>query len=171
MNRDCRIYRRSTLLQMKEGDPDWEAVIDGLEVVSGGGKDERFQIITSGLQIPACSFVSRTDDDNWYIDTGVDYDGGRMYIGQRDFDGMASAAGYIAKSSVSRVYEENVRLRNELAIAKSLVGDLRAAVAGLVGATPMETSSRAKVAQRTVEDQLDALGEHTDTSDLDLNAL
>lgn len=173
MNRDYRIYRRSTLLQMKEGDPDWEEVIDGLEVVNPpGGIDHRFQLVLPGhLFLPACSLISRTDDDAWFLDTGVEVDQGRVYIGQRDFDGMASVCGYVAKASVSRVSEENARLKNDLAIARNLITDLRGAVAGLVGATPVERSEISRARKPTSRDESFSLGDEADSSDLDLDAL
>jgi hypothetical protein len=157
---------------MKEGDPDWEQVVDSLEVVGPlGGKDERFQLLTTGLQLPACSFISRTDDDVWFIDTGVENDLGVMYIGERDFSGMASLAGFISKASASRIFEENGRLRSELDLARSLITDLRAAVAGLVGASPVERSEISAARKRTDRLELESLGEETDSSDLDLDAI
>ena len=172
MNRDCRIYRRSTLLQMKEGDPDWESVVDSLELVGPVvGKDDRFQLITGGLQLPACSFVSRTDDDVWFIDTGVEFDGGRMYVGEKDFSGMASVAGYVPKASVSRVYEDNTRLRGELELARNLISDLRSAVAGLVGAAPVERNSAPRTRQRANKDEPLSFGESADAENLDLDSL
>lgn len=167
MNRDHRIYRRSTLLQLGI-DPD---ILDPLEVIESDGKDARFQLLTGGLQLPACSFVSRTDDDVWFIDTGVEYDGGRMYVGERDFSGMASVAGYISKARASRVYEDNERLRNDLAIARNLISDLRSAVAGLVGAAPVERNPSRRIGERTVGLELEALGDETNSPNLDLDAL
>lgn len=172
MNRDCRIYRRSTIIQMKPGDPEWEETVDSLEIVNPvGGKDARFQLITDGLQLPACSFVSRSIDDVWFLDTGVEFDGGRMYVGEKDFVGMASVAGFVSKASVSRIYEENERLNRDLAIARDLISDLRSAVAGLVGSSALERSSSARTRERTDSDELITLGSKADTSDLDLDAL
>jgi hypothetical protein len=157
---------------MKEGDPDWEETVDSLEVVSPvGGKDARFQLLTTGLQLPACSFVSRSIDDVWFLDTGVDFDGGRMYIGEKDFVGLASVAGYVSKASASRVYEENERLNRDLTIARNLIRDLRAAVAGLVGAAPVEGSENARARKRTDSDEPLSLGTEANPSDLDLDAL
>lgn len=172
MNRDYRIYRRSTLLQLNS-DPTWETTIDGLEVVNPpGGTDHRFQLVLPGnLFMPSCSLVSRTDDDPWFLDTGVEVDQGRVYIGQRDFEGMASVCGYVAKASVSRVNEENVVLKNDLAIARNLISDLRSAVAGLVGASTLERSAPSRTEQRPNRDKLEAFGSETDPSDLDLDAL
>ena len=173
MNRDYRIYRRSTLLQLSEPhtSEEWREIIDSLEVVDPpGGKDDRFQLVfREALHIPACSFVSRTDDDVWFIDTGVEFDGGRMYIGEKDFKGLASVAGYFAKSAASRVYEENERLRTELDLAKHLIGDLRSSIASLVGATPMEKSQTGPNRQRTASTELLSLGDDEDSSDLDLD--
>ena len=157
MNRDNRIYRRSTLLQLSE-DPTWPETIDSLEIANPvGPPDARFQLVTGNLQIPACSFVSRGIDDAWFIDTGVDYDGGRMYIGQNDFEGMASVAGYVAKSSVSRIYEENERLRHDLVLAQSVIGDLRRAVAGMVGAATVERDEDGTITQRTSKSEPEPL--------------
>jgi hypothetical protein len=107
----------------------------------------------------------------WYIDTGVDFDGGRMYIGERDFSGMASLAGFVSKASVARVYEENERLNRDLAVAKSLIVDLRAAVAGLVGASPLEGSTPSPTRKRAASDKPISLGDETDPADMDLDAL
>ena len=168
MNRDCRIYRRSTLLQAGID----QDTLDSLELVDPvGPPDARFQLLTDGLQLPSCSFVSRTDDDVWFLDTGVEYDGGRMYVGERDFSGMASVAGYVSKASVSRVYEENEKLRNDLVIAKSLINDLRGAVAGLVGATTMERSETRSSGKRATSIDAEPRGNSPDTSDLDVDAL
>jgi hypothetical protein len=159
------------LLQLSET-PEWEEVIDGLEVVDPvGPKDARFQLVTGGLQIPTCSFVSRTNDDVWFIDTGVDFDGGRMYVGKQDFDGMASVAGYVSKASVGRVYEENERLRGELVLAKSLIADLRVAVAGLVGASTMEASKGPRTTEPAHSVEPEPRRDETNTSDLDLDSL
>lgn len=172
MNRDHRIYRRSTLLQLND-DPSWSTTIDGLEVVNPpGGYDHRFQLVLPGhLFLPACSLVSRTDDDAWFLDTGVEVDEGRVYIGQRDFEGMASVCGYVAKASVSRVNEENTVLKNDLAIARNLISDLRSAVAGLVGASTLERSAPGRTISSADRVELEAFGDTTDSSDLDFNAL
>ena len=166
MNRDHRIYRRSTLLQLSE-DPLWQDTVDQLEVTSPvGPPDARFQLITGNLQMPACSFVSRSIDDTWFIDTGVDFDGGRMYVGQTDFEGMASVAGYVSKSTVSRIYEENERLRHDLALAQSVIGDLRRAVATMVGASTVERDSDGGITQRTSKSEPESLEREDADEDL-----
>lgn len=167
MNRDHRIYRRSTLIQAGID----EETVDSLEILSYEGKDDRFQLITSGLQLPACSFVSRTYDDVWFIDTGVDFDDGRMYVGEKDFSGMASVAGYVSKSSVGRIYEENERLGAELDLARALIIDLRDAVAGLVGAPSLAGNPIPRIRERANQGESPAFGDETDLENLDLDSL
>lgn len=166
MNKDHRIYRRSTLLQLGID----EDVIDGLEVVDlPGGPDARFQLVRPGnLFMPACSLISRTIDDVWFLDTGVEVDGGRVYIGQVDFEGMARVCGFVSKASVARVDEENRKVKRDLAVALDLINVMRATIAQLVGA---EVSTGAS--PRVVEDAADirefeALGDKADSKNLDL---
>lgn len=51
--------------------------------------------VRSELVPPACSFSSRTSDDEWFIDCAYDVDYfGVFYIGKKDFDEMCRVVGY-----------------------------------------------------------------------------
>lgn len=147
MNQDIRLYRRSTLIQ---GGME-EEVVDSLEVVGPiTGKDERFQLLTDAgqLQIPSCSYISRSIDDPWFIDTGVEIDEGQLYIGRTDFEGLASVAGYISRARVERVLEENGRLNHDLVMARHIISDLRNVVARVVGTQTVEVTETGSLTQR-----------------------
>jgi hypothetical protein len=145
MNKDVRLYRRSTLLQCGIE----EETIDALEVTHHVGKDGRFQLLTdaSKLQIPACSYISRSNDDAWFLDTGVEIDEGQLYIGRGDFEGLATVAGFVSKSSVARVMDENERLKRELDTCHKLITDLRTAVGDLVGLSTVDRTSEGSLTQ------------------------
>lgn len=167
MNRDTRLYHRSTLIQAGLE----EDVVDSLEIVGPlNGKDERFQLLTdaSTLQIPSCSYISRSIDDAWFLDTGVEIDEGQLYIGRTDFEGLASVAGYISKSRVSRIVEENGRLRHDLAMARNIIDGLRNVVARMVGTQTVEVTESGSLTQRAVATKSRTRRESEDVEDLDI---
>lgn len=168
MNRDIRLYRRTTLIQAGIE----EETVDALEVVGPlTGKDERFQILTDAgrLQIPSCSYISRTIDDPWFIDTGVEIDEGQLYIGRTDFEGLASVAGYISRSRVSRVLEENERLTHDLAMARSIISDLRNVVANVVSTQTVEVTESGAITQRPASTEPRSRRANQDVEDLDFS--
>lgn len=145
MQADVRLYRRSTIIQLGVD----EETLDTLEVGYYSSKDGRFQLITNRgqLQLPACSYISRSDDDPWFIDTGVEIDEGQLYIGRTDFEGLASVAGYVSSASVQRTFDENERLKSELDTCHRLITDLRTAVGDLVGLSTIDRTSEGSLTQ------------------------
>jgi hypothetical protein len=119
----------------------WEETIDGLEVVDpiGHPDSSRFILLPAGspLQLPACSFISRSSDEPWMIWTGLEIDEGAVYIGKGDFHEMSRVAGYVPESAISRAQKDNERLQNDLVIAIGTINSLRNAIADLVGTQPI----------------------------------
>jgi hypothetical protein len=166
MQADVRLYRRSTIIQMGVD----EETLDTLEVGYYSSKDGRFQLITNRgqLQIPACSYISRSDDDPWFIDTGVEIDEGQLYIGRTDFEGLASVAGYVSSASVQRTFDENERLKSELDTCHRLITDLRTAVGDLVGLSTVDRTNEGTVTQLPSEDEPRPRKVRKDVEELDL---
>jgi len=98
----------------------------------------RFKLIPQSerntMALPSSSLFSRTDDDDWFIDTDFDLEmDGRIYIGKRDFEVMAKLVGYAPineahELELERLRQENDKYRATLSRITSLSGDLSNAV-------------------------------------------
>lgn len=77
--------------------------------------DSRFKVVARPqLALPACSFISRTDDDEWFIDCGIQLDFfGAIYIGKRDMDELAKVAGYLSQEDFADLVADREKLRND----------------------------------------------------------
>ena len=92
----------------------------------------RFHIITDRTELiqPYCSQFNRSQDEEWYIDTDVDGDDGRIYIGKTDFEQLARLVGWgppatqNEKSELANLQKENSDLRTLLASLRSIASDL-----------------------------------------------
>ena len=92
----------------------------------------RFKLVTdrSELLLPACSYFSRADNDPYWIDTDVDSDDGRIYIGQSDFEQMAKILGWVPEVKNVDLLKLEL-LENENARLRAVLGNLRVVLSEL----------------------------------------
>ncbi len=68
----------------------------------------RFRKLTrKDLVLPACSMVSRTDDDEWFLDLGISTEDGAAYLGSRDFTEAAAVAGFWSNEEIAKIEARN----------------------------------------------------------------
>lgn len=89
--------------------------------------DSRFKVVARPqLALPACSFISRTDDDEWFIDCGIQLDFfGAIYIGKRDMDELAKVAGYLSQEDFADLVADREKLRNDYSDLLDRYNELR----------------------------------------------
>lgn len=148
---DFRIYSRQALIS--SGLP--EETVDSLERVHPvGSPSGRFHILPPGnLLPPACSLVSRKENDIWYIYLGTSNDEGTMYLGESDFHEMATLAGYVLASDVERLKKELEEARKAHVLALADNANLRKSIASLLhGVQPsIEVVSKEQPVVRPVD--------------------
>lgn len=92
----------------------------------------RFKLVTDRKELiqPYCSFSNRSQEEEFYIDTDVDGDDGRIYIGKTDFEQLARLVGWGPpastndKETIASLQRENDDLRTLLTRARSAASDI-----------------------------------------------
>lgn len=90
----------------------------------------RFSLIDGSFMMePGCSMFMKQNKSEWFIDTDCDTLEGRIYISKEEFVDMARLVKYIPISDMTRILDENDRLRNHNERLSSSVDTLRRALA------------------------------------------
>lgn len=119
-----------------------------------------YSIVRQGeyMAPPACSIFSRTSDDEWFIFTENYSDDGAIYIGEKDFNDLASTVGYVSPQRWNRLLnaykkmkEENDELRARNARISGLGDSLRAILATVESGDGPTTTEQSGAEQRLLE--------------------
>jgi hypothetical protein len=74
--------------------------------------------------LPACSFFSRTDDDDYFIDTGTQIEEGAIYIGARDAEAIARAIEWIEPDKYTRLLNAYKKMEEDYNVMAASVAAL-----------------------------------------------
>lgn len=63
--------------------------------------------------LPACSFFSRTNDDEYFLDTGMQIEEGAVYLGSRDAEEIATVIGWVSPERLERLTRAYKKMEEE----------------------------------------------------------
>lgn len=95
------------------------------------------------MAMPACSLLTGSYDEPWFIDTGVSVDEGAVYIGRSDFVAMCNLAGFVEAQHLRDSQDRVAELERELSDLRSSYDDLSGAVARIREHRPDSTKEPA----------------------------